>query len=662
MAITMTATSPQMTQNTAPIIEHRCLYTHDIKRKAKRWQDGILRFHTFNKRIMVYDIPRNYIGDTHWREANAVQDGDELELDRHVLVQVCDQVATAEQDLSGILEKRKKKDPIPDVRGSGQDMSPLSLAGKTPAKSPHAPVLPSSSSSMSSMLQPKSLNALLGKSKGKLGRASLPSRSPFEVRTDSSHGGIEERSPKRLRLDNSGEQRSEHVSTESLYVSSPTSVDNGRHPAAIHADRLTKPNRGENRYEQKKPGKVTATPQRGGEIRYGGRDLSSSPEVLAVRSKSAENRQVDTLVATKQSKPPLRSPRTTVIATSTSAVRRRKSPKAVISKPLLPKPMSPRLAASVDASHSAVEHPRDAGSEKPRPRALLQMASRKPRRKLMYRELLPDAGHVTVGHTGHDTVEVRTSRKVSKNASNLGSEDHSSPSALEDDSDAISPIRRPTAKSAEVELSPRSDYNTHDGVADEAESPGLNVGRAGQQPPILEHQLSPVPDETERKSQTMASSLLNTMNETFQSTFDDSLWESSTFLNAVQGYPGRNESSVNSGAQAFQRGTERVMASAKEAIVSRKAPLLRTSVSLPPHIPVAPCKRVRSPLKPSLSESSVSARSNAVVTIVEPPVGTSAAQLVDAWSRDAWDLFGCNKDGNMVTYRGFLHPDCVEAD
>ena len=77
------------TQNTAPVLEFRCLYTHDLRRKLKRWQDGFLRFHTFNRRIMVYDVPRNFVGDTHWREKTELADGDELELETGgVLVQV----------------------------------------------------------------------------------------------------------------------------------------------------------------------------------------------------------------------------------------------------------------------------------------------------------------------------------------------------------------------------------------------------------------------------------------------------------------------------------------------------------------------------------------------------------------------------------------------
>ncbi|KAA8641811.1 DNA helicase ZGRF1-like domain-containing protein [Aspergillus tanneri] len=88
-----------VTQNTAPVIKFRCLYTYDLRRKAKRWQDGYLRFHTFNKRVMAYDTTGNFIGDLHWRQDESVQDGDELELDRGVLIQVCESVEKTETDL-----------------------------------------------------------------------------------------------------------------------------------------------------------------------------------------------------------------------------------------------------------------------------------------------------------------------------------------------------------------------------------------------------------------------------------------------------------------------------------------------------------------------------------------------------------------------------------
>ncbi|THC94042.1 hypothetical protein EYZ11_006484 [Aspergillus tanneri] len=73
---------------------------------SKRWQDGYLRFHTFNKRVMAYDTTGNFIGDLHWRQDESVQDGDELELDRGVLIQVCESVEKTETDLSALYTKR----------------------------------------------------------------------------------------------------------------------------------------------------------------------------------------------------------------------------------------------------------------------------------------------------------------------------------------------------------------------------------------------------------------------------------------------------------------------------------------------------------------------------------------------------------------------------
>ncbi|RAL07988.1 uncharacterized protein BO97DRAFT_480922 [Aspergillus homomorphus CBS 101889] len=95
---------PPPTQNTAPVLKHRCLFTHDTRRKAKRWQDGYVRYHTFNKRVMTYDTAGNFIGDLHWRQDDVgIQDGDELELDRGVLVQVCEAVGRSETDVSFVL-------------------------------------------------------------------------------------------------------------------------------------------------------------------------------------------------------------------------------------------------------------------------------------------------------------------------------------------------------------------------------------------------------------------------------------------------------------------------------------------------------------------------------------------------------------------------------
>lgn len=181
------------TQNTAPILDFRCLYTHDLRRKAKRWQDGTLRFHTFNKRIMVYDLSKNFIGDHHWCEKDPLQDGDELELDKGVLIQVGDSTGTTIQDLSGLFEKRKKARPDTSGRATPPKPGPVGTTPPNPVKL--------------SQLRPKSLNALLGTPKGPLGRATVPSKSPCHLRSGGEDARAEEeRSVKRQRVETQSEK------------------------------------------------------------------------------------------------------------------------------------------------------------------------------------------------------------------------------------------------------------------------------------------------------------------------------------------------------------------------------------------------------------------------------------------------------------------------
>jgi len=162
LAGSSTALSIPLTQNTAPVLEFRCLYTHDIRRKAKRWQDGFLKFHTFNKRVMVYDVPRNFIGDMHWQDTTStVQDGDEVALERSgALVQVGEQVGLTETDLSGLLAKRTIK-PV-----EGKSVCDTKSAG---AKAP------SQLQTRSSYIPPKTPTRWTG-------RANVPLESPFDVR------------------------------------------------------------------------------------------------------------------------------------------------------------------------------------------------------------------------------------------------------------------------------------------------------------------------------------------------------------------------------------------------------------------------------------------------------------------------------------------------
>lgn len=169
-------------QNTAPVLEFNCLYTHDIRRKQKRWQDGFLRFHTFNKRVMVYDVPRNFIGDMHWKESEDLQEGDEVTLEKDaVLVQVAESVGRTETDLTELKQSAKKSKRAEG--GQRSSSPPRNMA--TPSRNMGPPTARPGTASVTggnTQLKHRSLNALLGTPKGRIGKATLPTKSPFETR------------------------------------------------------------------------------------------------------------------------------------------------------------------------------------------------------------------------------------------------------------------------------------------------------------------------------------------------------------------------------------------------------------------------------------------------------------------------------------------------
>lgn len=187
------------TENTAPVLEFSSLYTHDIRRKAKRWQDGIVRFHTFNKRVMVYDVSRNFVGDTHWREPDPLQDGDDLELDKGVLVQVGELKASTDQDLSGLFKNRRK----PEVASPGRTL-PIQPSSVGTTNSTSVPL---------SQLRPRTLNSILKTSKGPLGRAAIPLKSPCQLRKENECDRTAEARPtKRQRIETTAEKATVPVS------------------------------------------------------------------------------------------------------------------------------------------------------------------------------------------------------------------------------------------------------------------------------------------------------------------------------------------------------------------------------------------------------------------------------------------------------------------
>ncbi|KAH0348082.1 hypothetical protein KCU83_g6428, partial [Aureobasidium melanogenum] len=186
------------TQNTAPVHEFNCLYTHDLRRKQKRWQDGFLRYHTFNKRVMVYDVPRNFLGDLHWTSGDDLQEGDEMTLEKGgIMVQVSERIGTIQTDLSDLLQ-RKDKTPAKNPASSRtlvRHGPPYAAASSVIPRTPHAV--------STTPMKHKSLNALLGRSRRPIGKASLPTESPYEARIRDLQAAEaqDQRELKRQRLD-----------------------------------------------------------------------------------------------------------------------------------------------------------------------------------------------------------------------------------------------------------------------------------------------------------------------------------------------------------------------------------------------------------------------------------------------------------------------------
>ena len=171
---------------TVSVVKFQCLFTHDLRRKSKRWHDGYLRYHTFNKRIMVYDDQGNFVGDHHWCSTEEVGDGDEFELDKGVLIQVGERISTTQTDISNLFEKRKSSQTSPQSKEPGHQPSRSITAIRSSGSS-----------------QPfRSLNDLLGIKRTPIG----PSMSPYEARhrvPSSSHNvqSLEaERAPKRQKV------------------------------------------------------------------------------------------------------------------------------------------------------------------------------------------------------------------------------------------------------------------------------------------------------------------------------------------------------------------------------------------------------------------------------------------------------------------------------
>lgn len=189
--------------STALVLEFVCLFTHDLKRKQKRWQDGRIKYHTFNKRVMVYDDRGHFVGDMHWRRDWDFDEGEEVELERGgVIVQVAECVGRQDQDLSEIVDKRVREKDERQAKIAARPSILRGLAVRTPMPQPRLPPTPQDNP----LTRHRPLQQVIGTPSGHYGRAVVPTESPFEQRqrandNDSPGGEADPRPSKRQRYD-----------------------------------------------------------------------------------------------------------------------------------------------------------------------------------------------------------------------------------------------------------------------------------------------------------------------------------------------------------------------------------------------------------------------------------------------------------------------------
>lgn len=220
----------------AAVLEFICLFTHDLRRKQKRWQDGRLKYHTFNKRVMVYDDRGNFVGDLHWRRDYDFEEGEEIQLERGgVIVQVQDLIHRSEQDLSELLDKRAKEKEHRQAQAAAR---PAALN----AALPRTVVRPTANGPSQAFSRP--LHQIIGTPSGHHGKAVVPKGSPYDQRHQPADMP-DDRAAKRRRYDDSPPRKIGHAKAlfgQSLNLSAtPMSSVPARRLAASQRVRHSEP-------------------------------------------------------------------------------------------------------------------------------------------------------------------------------------------------------------------------------------------------------------------------------------------------------------------------------------------------------------------------------------------------------------------------------------
>lgn len=174
------------------------MFTHDAHKKAKKWHDGSLRYHTFNKRVMVYDDSKNFVGGLHYRSTEDFSEGLELNLDTHILVQVEERLGQSNTDLTPLLGRHKQDDTTSPARPNPPTRANMVIIN---AANPHA--------------RPKSIKELLAGSRGNISQARLPIKSPYEQKRALAETQPKEKDSKRRKIAHGEENNAQATSAAS---------------------------------------------------------------------------------------------------------------------------------------------------------------------------------------------------------------------------------------------------------------------------------------------------------------------------------------------------------------------------------------------------------------------------------------------------------------
>ncbi|KAK3943931.1 hypothetical protein QBC46DRAFT_227104, partial [Diplogelasinospora grovesii] len=190
----------------ALVVEHLCLFSHDLTKKLKRWRDGRLKHHTFNNRIMVYDDRGNVIGDKYWLSGRDLANGEEMILDRgNAVVQVLESVGEYDQDLSEVVGKRvKDREKRAQVNSSANRQTPL--ARPTPQ---------TDGEQTTQRLKHRSLSEILGLPTSHYRRAVAQSSPPNQQQRKQASGENDDSPSKRRKHDYASSKTSRYA--ESLF-------------------------------------------------------------------------------------------------------------------------------------------------------------------------------------------------------------------------------------------------------------------------------------------------------------------------------------------------------------------------------------------------------------------------------------------------------------